>query len=267
MRSERYLTRRVFVKRALALISALSFPALSRANATHIRFYHGDNFPPLAYLFEGEMHGLIVEIVNLIFSRIENSAVSHHGYTWKRSQNYVRTGKGHGVFTVRTEERQEHLYFNEKVLLTNPVAIITGKQNKKAREILAIKKKSELQKFTMGAVSGSGFAKSHFAESNDIVWFSDFPSLIKTLAAGRIDCYVGPWFGTWYRIKQSKLEDSLLWNKVPFVSEIEYRIGLRQDYPEVKRILKEVDVIAARDDFQSELQLLIKRYTDDIQME
>jgi len=180
------MTRRVFFYVAALLFSFISLSAQA-SEPMKIAYY--DNYAPRSYLENGEMKGVIVDIINEVIVGKMGINVSHKGYPWKRAQLMVEKGTADAFITVPTKRRREYTYVSKEPLFKFETYIATTKDNPKINELKNIKNINELHPYRIVDYYGNGWSKNALKNQN-VYWLPDYVSIFKFMLQGKADVLI-----------------------------------------------------------------------------
>lgn len=174
--------------------------------AEKIKFVYFNTFAPYSFEKDGKMHGILVEINEILFHERLGFETSHKGYPWARAQEMVKAGTADAFTTVVTEERKTYTKpINEPSLVAYFQPVISKDKYTKFKDV---KNLSDLRAFTHGQYLGNGWAKKNLVDFN-IQSVANLETVLKMLAINRFDVFIDAKQVVNYNINQLNLGDKL----------------------------------------------------------
>lgn len=133
--------------------------------------------------------GTGVEVIRMIFSKIDDTNVSLPLLPWKRALNEVKIGKKDGIQLLRkTDERAEYMIFTESVFISRELLWYSEDKFPQGFSWNAI---SDLKNYTLGVVNGYSYSEEFdiAIENKELVAIkaNDPEQIFTMLSGGRID--------------------------------------------------------------------------------
>ncbi len=189
----------------IVYIYLLLFCSLLFAENRIIKLVTDDNFLPFTYVEDGEVVGYDIDIIREIEKRLDVT-FEIEALPFKRLLYMVETGRVDGGFTLfKTEQRESWAYYTKYPIHISQYNIFTRKG-----EEFEYNKVSDLIGKKIGL--NSGFAISdefdRMKKNREITVIESEDSDInfKLLKNGRIDCYIGNYFTSLYKINIDEVE-------------------------------------------------------------
>jgi polar amino acid transport system substrate-binding protein len=146
------------------------------------------DFPPFSYLEGGKPAGPVVEIIQLVCSRMKTVKPEFRLLPWARAQNEVQNGEAQGLFLIGyNAERAEWLTFSPPLVLTEYGFFVHSKST------LQYKAGEDIKGFTIGVYGPSNTSttlesiKGKVQPDLKIDMTPDDIAAFRKLAAQRID--------------------------------------------------------------------------------
>ncbi|MEO4046149.1 transporter substrate-binding domain-containing protein [Pseudomonas sp. CAU 1711] len=157
-KTEAELTRRQFV--ALCAVSLVSGNGWGGAESAPLSVAYADSYPPISQLEGDRVSGLIVELLNHVFTRQLKIAVEHFGYPWLRAQHLVKNGTHDALCATATAERLEYAVASQEIVLTQPYRVFVRKDHPNLEAFARVRSLGELHALNPRVISftGNGWA-------------------------------------------------------------------------------------------------------------
>jgi len=166
-------------------------------------------YPPYEYTQNGEIKGMAVDIVKLIFKEM-NQPITIEVLPWARAIRYIKEGKRDAIFTAfKNSKRETFADYSTSVLMPQVVSLFV----KKGSSIKYEGEFNEFSQYSIGVVRKVSYGKLlDEALSNNIFKrvdaVNDGTQNFKRLLKGRIDIIASNKYGGMYILKQlGKLDE------------------------------------------------------------
>jgi polar amino acid transport system substrate-binding protein len=246
------------MKKLIVLIACILFfsPPIFAQDTMKLVYYN--DFAPFSWEDgENQMHGILIDIIDVAIQKQMGIHVSHKGYQWARAQKKVRNGEADAFITVPTPARREYTKINTEPFIVGQVTIFTSKDNAKMEELKKITKLSDLKDFELLDYLGNGWAKKNFPDFN-VEWYAKIDDVLLKLAEEQGDVFVHSSQVANYMINKLGLKEQLV--EIPIVLEsIDFNICIRKDSPYIN-IITELDEIIRKTRADGSLQEIYDRY-------
>jgi len=244
------------VRRRCLPLLALA-PLAGRAEpAARLRMAYFDRYPPLSNLGDtGQMHGLLIDLVNAVGARA-GLRFEHHGYPWARAQAMVERGELDGLCTNATPARKAYALFCDTPLVVTSMGLFFRRKDSRPRHLNSV---PEMRALRQGSYRGSGFAQQHL-EPEHIVFDHDAESVLRRIALGDLDIYVADDLVTRSQIRRLKLSQQLDYRPLGFLPPSRYRWGLRLSYPDAGALVRRMEAATQQAQQAGALRAILKRY-------
>lgn len=204
-----------------------------------------DQFAPISFVEGGTVTGILPDLLAEILGQRLGLHPSFQGLPWVRAQDGVKSGDGDAFCTNPTDKRREYAAFGQEAVLTTKNAVFYAKNNPRADEIRKIAKLEDLTAFSQGDYSGNGFAETTF-KGMKIDWVNSLELVMKKIAMGRNDIFVGTdLVGAW-TVRQAKLGDEIANFGVDIAKPSQFHLGIRKEFAGHEGVLARYDA-AVRD--------------------
>ena len=174
-----------------------------------MRLVYFNNFPPYSWEENNQMQGILVDILTEAIQNRMGISVSHQGYPWARAQRMVRGGEADAFATVPTPERQEYTVISGEPVIFTKIAPFVNRQNPRMDALKEITTISDLQEFSLGHYTGSGWAENNL-KGMDLTYAPSLDSTLIMLAMGRFDVFVDASLVIQYRIMELGLKEQIV---------------------------------------------------------
>jgi polar amino acid transport system substrate-binding protein len=206
--TDRQPDRRFFLQTAVALGLGAALPAHA---APPLRMAYFETYSPLSFGQDGQLRGILLDIIQEVAGRRLGLVVEHTGYPWNRAQALVQTGEQDAICTIATPERLEYAVAAQEPVVSAPRRIFVHKDNAMLAKLQKVRNLDELHKLNPNVISyqGNGWAKTnmaHFKTDHG----RNFDSAIKMLLANRGDLMVDNALTMQYALQQAQGSSDVL---------------------------------------------------------
>ncbi|TWB24685.1 ABC-type amino acid transport substrate-binding protein [Nitrospirillum amazonense] len=161
-------------------------PWAARAAVAPLRFVYADNVVPFSYAdADGNATGLLKDDVDVVTSAAGYSQTTSL-MPWGRAQATVRAGQADGFCTVPSADRAVYVQFCLQPVMTSDIGIWHRRDDDRFKAVGGLE---ELAAFRLGSYVGNGWATEHMGAIPTLAVVPDPVSVLKMLAAGRIDAW------------------------------------------------------------------------------
>ncbi len=181
-----------------------------------LKMVYFDNFLPSSWMENGQMQGILIDVSNEIFNRL-NISVTHRGYPWARAQLYVKVGEADAFISVPTPERRTYTEISKEPVIFLTVSLFTKAGNPKIEQLKKVKKVSDLSAFKIVGYIGDGWGKNNL-KGMRVQWVPKLDQALSMLKIGRADVLVQSTQVVQYTIKKMGLSDQIVEVSDPLVS-------------------------------------------------
>lgn len=226
----------------LLLLTVLAAPA--KAEPGILRVGMADQTYPAGYRLEdGRMAGALVRMLRLI-ARDSGIELAVEGYPWTRTQLMVQKDELDAFIAVATDERRKYALFAPTAVLSAPRGIFYRAGDESVGKAGSME---QLIRFRQGGYLGDGWIRANFP-ADHIEWARTYEDLLHMVDAGRIDYMVGDAASADSRLKALGLDGKLAFRPLPFLEPLEYRFGLRGNYPDAAAVIERIEqgIVKAR---------------------
>ncbi|WDP90139.1 MAG: transporter substrate-binding domain-containing protein [Desulfobacter sp.] len=173
-----------------------------------VRFVYFDQFEPFSWCENGQMKGLFVDVVNMVFKELDMD-VDHQGFPWKRAQLMVEHGMADGMCTISTAKRLNYTLPTAYPVVQMDFKIFTGAGNPRLDALKRVETPKDLEGFRLIDILGSGWAETNL-KGMDLSFELTYPAIFRLLRDGIYDAAVRNNVQTRYLIKKHGYADVLL---------------------------------------------------------
>lgn len=174
-----------------------------------MRLVYFNNFPPYSWEENSQMQGILVDILTEAIQNRMGISASHQGYPWARAQRMVHDGEADAFATVPTSERQEYTEISGEPVIVTKIAPFVNRQNPRMDALKEITTISDLQEFSLGHYTGSGWAENNL-KGMDLTYAPSLDSTLMMLTMGRFDVFVDASLVVQYRIMELGLKEQIV---------------------------------------------------------
>ncbi len=243
-----------------ATAAALAIPLSGIAEAPRLIMHYGDNLNPLSFETGDRMNGLLVDLMNAILRDRMGYDVVHQGFPWARAQQLVREGAGDGFCTNPTAPRREYAFFSATPALTIDFELFYNRDNPEREIIESVNSLEDIRNLSIVDYKGNNLARSIYPRSYDVLWANSPENIIRTLAEGRRDIYIGNPLYAMRIIREQGLEDTIARKPVSIMPPTRYHLGIRKSYPHARAVLAHFDLEMAEARKQGVVHDIRQRY-------
>ncbi len=207
-----------------------------------------ENFAPYSWEENGQMQGILIDVVNEVIHKHLGLEIIHSGYPWIRAQKMVGTGIADAFVTIPTPERKNYIEASIYPVIISTVTIFTSTGNSRIPELMAIPidNNEGLKKFSMLGYLGDNSSRNIYKDWTNIYWLPFIDDVLKKIALGGGEIFIQTAEVTRYNIMKLGLQDKIV--EVPNVQmylSFHLCIGKKSDYvnilPEFDNILKQLE--------------------------
>ena len=222
------------------------------ANADEKKPFHwvdDADYPPLIYRgTDGKPTGIFYEIMTDAFHRLD-IPLTVELYPWARAQKIVADGKADGMVTILTDSRKKLFLGSDPILLASE-HIFVNRNNRRIKEIMAIRSLKAILPFKVVETIGSGWTREKLSGATTIIWVPKMDNAFNMLIKGRADIFIANGFTGAEFIKRKIREGdsysegykSIITNPYP-LRTVAFRLLVRKDSSFVKIFDKFNDTI------------------------
>ena len=188
-----------------AALTGLGVGMASAHAAPPLRMAYFETYSPLSFGQDGQLRGILLDVIQEVAGRRLGLTVEHTGYPWNRAQALVQSGEQDAICTIATPERLEYAVDAQEPVVSAPRRIFVHKDNVLLPKLQKVHNLDELHKLNPTVISyqGNGWAKNnlgHFKVDNG----RNFDSAIKMLLANRGDVMVDNALTMQYALQQAQ---------------------------------------------------------------
>jgi len=208
--------------------------------ADPIRFYYISGAPPLSWQDEdGHARGTQVELLGFLAEKA-GIAIEYHTMPWARAQTMVQHGELDGFVTVANEERLAYAKFNALPIFEVRQKIFHRYDDHRFDHLSdPAQLVGKMQLSALGTGSGQIFDPERLTKARTI------DDMSKMLVGERGDYFISDSMIASAILRKNGLQGHIASSDAPFLKTLEFRIGLRKDFPDADRILGKFDAAIA----------------------
>ncbi|MCD4681675.1 MAG: transporter substrate-binding domain-containing protein [Bacteroidales bacterium] len=154
-----------------------------------MKLVYFDSAVPYSWKDNGEMKGILVDILDNAINKRMGIPVIHKGYPWARVQWLVKAGKADAFFTVPTLKRIAYTEISKETIFSIDTRLFVKAKNLKLEKLKAVKTISDLRHFKIGSYLGSGSLKTTLKDM-DVIVANNVELALKMLIMGRFDVFM-----------------------------------------------------------------------------
>lgn len=205
--------RKIMIAIILSLLLSVIY-----ANETMTIVYY-ENYAPYSWRDEnGEMRGLLIDVMDRSLRDEMGIALIHEGYPWARSQLMVEKGEADALVTVDTPARREYTIISDEYAVISYCTIFTRKDHPELEAFRSITKIDEsLNPYLLLDYVGNGWGDQNLGQFNRYLTVR-MDNVFQMLAAGRGDMFITGTVEGNYTVKKLGLEDIII--EIPNVLDV-----------------------------------------------
>jgi polar amino acid transport system substrate-binding protein len=142
-------------KKMFSVLFLISFAYLSANEDTLVFAF--DPWPPYHEIVNGKEEGVLVEIVNELFTKRLGYRIEYNQLPWARAQYQVKYGQSDFMITIPIGDRLDYTYASDIPVFVSKFVIYTYPDHPRFNEIELIGSRDDLQKAELTAVSILGY--------------------------------------------------------------------------------------------------------------
>ncbi|MDA3902655.1 MAG: transporter substrate-binding domain-containing protein [Desulfuromusa sp.] len=244
------------MKRML-IISFLLVSVMGTVEAAEpMKIAYMDTYPPRSWEEDGQMKGILVDVMNEVLQNRLGISLAHEGYPWARAQIMVKQGLADAFITIPTEERESYTEISQQPVLQFELFLSTSKDHPKLKELKQIKTLKELKPFKIVEYYGNGFAKKTF-KGFDVEWLPEISAVYPFLASGKADVLLLSDRGIFDLNRLGYQDRIIVLPQALYQLKFHLCIGKKSPF---RTILPEVDKILSQMAVDGTLKKIIDRY-------
>lgn len=223
---------------------------------------YDDNFAPLSYGEDGNITGILVEVLDdLLVDRL-GLKVEHRGYSGRRARFMVKTGKSDAFCAEPISGAKEYAWFARTPVVRSSSALFTGVDNPRKEDIGTVSTLAGMRAFSQVDYLGSAWAKKTFPKDMQagIHWVGSQDAAFKMLAINRYDIYVGSEIVGRYKLVKIGLADDIFVRRVSIGKPVVLHFGLRKTYPDAQGIIADVERVLKEAESEGAISRIVEKY-------
>lgn len=155
-----------------------------------MKFGYEETGRPYSWKEDGQMKGILIDIVDEAIAKRMGIPVSHHGYPWVRAQYYAKRGDLDAHIT-NGPYRKDWAEYGDEVVIWLEHLLYAGVNNPHLDHIRQIQSLDELKSYQFVDNRGSGWAQRNLVDKGFAVRFvKDHGAIYEMLARSRADITV-----------------------------------------------------------------------------
>ncbi|WP_206074741.1 substrate-binding periplasmic protein [Pseudoalteromonas rubra] len=191
----------------VTIVLLLCAPLTAGQNSFKVVYY--DAFPPYSFKTQdGQMTGILVDIVTEVLEKELGLKVVHEGYPWGRAQRMVFNGQADAFVSVPTSARLQYVSASEQPVFVGPINLFTYTTHPDMAALLRVSDTSALSAFNILDYIGNGWAEANLPQrAYKRRLLSNISSALQLLAKKRGDVVVTDRVVAHYFIAKHNLQD------------------------------------------------------------
>jgi len=199
-----------------------------------------DTYAPLSWSVEGEMKGIIVDVLNEALVQRMGIQASFQGFPWSRAQKLVENRFADAFVTVPTNARRKYTQCSKNPVLTVEVRLYTYVNHPQIEALSNATTYDDLSQFTIIEYLGNGWAKEKF-KNLKVLWVPNLEQTYKMLAIKRGDVLVRNSFNFHYFMRNLDIQNAVVELPVIF-SSVDFHLCIQKSSP-YKNLLAKFDAV------------------------
>lgn len=168
------------------------------------------NFEPYSWKdTDGNMHGVLVDIMDEILHKRMGIKVEHAGYPWARAQRYVKNGVADGFLSIPTPTRATFTVVGKIPIFDSKFTMFTSRKNPSIKALRRVRFVSELKETSLIHYIGSGWANKNLRSMN-VTWKPTMTEVLSLLAQRKYDVFIDVATVVQYQINKLGYQDSII---------------------------------------------------------
>ncbi len=199
-----------------------------------IVYFH--DFKPYSWKAEnGQMEGILIDVLNESLHNKMGIDITHTGYPWARAQLFVKMGDADAFVTIPTPERVIYTIISSETIISRKATIFTNKGNPMIKNLLTVKSISDLKGFKQIQYIGNGWAKKNF-QGMDVRWVPKLTDVLHRLISGNYDYFASSSRVVNYNIKKLGYQDKIVELQDVVLSIDAFHLCIGKNSPYIKII-------------------------------
>ena len=235
---------------------------ISEEMPTSIIINYDEGLAPLSYSKDGEIKGILVEVLdNILVGRL-GLQVEHRGYPRRRVKLLVKSEKSDAFCLIPESHTKAYAWFTKSPVVISSPALFTGVNNPRGEEIGSISRINELRSFSQVDYLGSAWSRKTFPKDilDGIHWVGSLENALKMLAINRYDVYIGDEIVGRYTLVNMGLADDIFVRGVSMGQNGLFHFGLRKTYPDSNRIVADVERVLKEAQQDGTIGMIVEKY-------
>lgn len=190
----------------VTMMPSLGFPQ----DEQPMKLVYFENYPPFSWKNdEGEMEGILIDVLTEAIRTHIGIPVTHTGYPWKHAQMLVQEGRADAFCTIPTDERRAYTDVSQEPVIVATFKAFTRANHPDLERMNAINTIADLKGFRIGHFLGAGWAKRNLHEL-DVNWLSSLDADLLNVERGLLDIHPGASEVVLFTVKQLGLKDKII---------------------------------------------------------
>jgi len=245
-------------------IFIIMFLTTSVVSSETLRFVYSDDDPPISSQVNNIPVGLFPELVELIFSLLQDYDVSTEAYPWSRSQLLVESGERDGFVTYPSKHRKQYAVFSEQAVFIQDYGyLIYHKDNTHKTRLEWAKSFKDISDLTVIMENGSEWEKDNIPSFLNRVKAVNQDTMVHLLFLRKEgDFMVMPPETAVHLTRKLGYQKVLNYNSVKFINDslIPFHIGLSKKTPNADIIINQINKIILSTRFSKARKAIIEQY-------
>ncbi len=151
-----------------------------------MKIVYYDSYPPRSWQEDGQMKGILIDIITEALQNRMGIKLVHEGYPWARAQAMVEAGQADAFITVPTPKRRIYTEVSTEPVIKLELFISTQVDNPKLAQLKTIKTIAELKPYRIVDYYGNGFLEQKLKGFN-VERVPGIDAVYPFLAAGKAE--------------------------------------------------------------------------------
>jgi polar amino acid transport system substrate-binding protein len=235
-----------------------------QTHAAVFTFVVAEDEPPLSSSSDGQVIGVIPDIINLVFSYLPAHQVKLKPFPWARAQVEVELGRADGLLTYPSVRRKDYVSFTSSTVYKLDFGyLIYNRDNPKRDIIESALSFEDLKGVTVITQTGAEWESDNIPDYLNKVEANNIDTMIHLLLLRKQgDFLIMLPEQAIYKAKTLGYLKNMAYRQVGFINDslIPFHIGLRKSHPIASDFIAEVEAVVGSKQFLEELQKIVSGY-------
>ncbi|WP_342120431.1 substrate-binding periplasmic protein [Pseudoduganella sp. OTU4001] len=254
-----------FPKVLLACLLACALAAPAHASKV-VRVAFSNTLAPVSFVENGQVTGMLKEIIAALFSMVPEYQPEFHAYPWVRAQRMVEIGEMDMFVTFPSASRRSYAQFSPHPIYSREYGnLVFDRDNPNAARIAAARSFEDLKALVFVSQEAVAWEDENVPAYIKRYPVNGPPALMHMIFQRKQgDFFIMPEEQAVYFAHQFGYEHRLSMKKVGFIpnSLVAFHVGVRKSHPERQKLLAALDAAAQRPEFQARKRAIERKYQE-----